>query len=75
MGLRDIDFVTDEQCGIPSSAGEEKSTMAWQRYHEVLVREDSSEIYGRRPFTIYCVQWMVKGRRTEKGLAGHRRLW
>ena len=62
MGLRDIDFVSDELCGIPSSAGEEKSTMAWQRYHEVLVREDSSEIstiYGMMIWKKVSGVWLI----------------
>ena len=48
MGLRDIDFVSDEICAMPSSGTgsdtEADISMAWQRYHEVLVRQDGSEI-------------------------------
>ena len=44
LGWYDIDFISDEIAGIPSSMGEDEFTLAWQRYHEALVREDNSEI-------------------------------
>ena len=70
MGLRDIDFVSDEICAMPSIIGTNSDSgsgmismdMAWQRYHEVLVREDGSEIstiYGMMIWKKVSGVWLI----------------
>ena len=67
MELCDINFVSDEICSMPSSgtnshAGAETISMAWQRYHEVLVRQDGSEIstiYGMMIWKKVSGVWLI----------------
>lgn len=69
MGLRDINFVSDEICSMPTSgttsdsAGADMNiSMAWQRYHEVLVRQDGSEIstiYGMMIWKNMSGVWLI----------------
>lgn len=66
MGLCDIDFVSDEICAMPSSGTNSDSgaevSMAWQRYHEVLVRQDGSEIstiYGMMIWKKVSGVWLI----------------
>ena len=66
MGLCDIDFVSDETCAMPSSGTNSDSgaeiSMAWQRYHEVLVRQDGSEIstiYGMMIWKKVSGVWLI----------------
>lgn len=62
MGLRDIDFVSDEICAMPSFGEGPSCSMAWQRYHEVLVRQDGSEIstiYGMMMWKKVSGEWLI----------------
>lgn len=59
MGLADIQFFSDEVSSISSGGNQ---TLAYQRYHEVLVRQDGSEIstiYGLMIWKKVSAKWLI----------------
>ena len=63
MGLADIDFYSDEIGGFGGGDINGDGALAYQRYHEVAVREDGSEISTIHGFMIWkrvAGMWMIE---------------